>query len=282
MHANIGNREGSQLIDSPVGMIHCVREGKKAGPTLVFLHGNYFSLPIWDGWINHLKQDYNIIRLDLPGFGLSHPPRKKQYTDGGDLAAVKSVFDAYNIHKAHMIGTVLGGKTAYQFAAHHTDRTQSLTLINSAGLPNHAADPLKVTEIPDEVTQTILTSPETFLDQLFQGLKGPQGRIDRQLTVELTRLSSRPHAIKQIVKRMQEYTVGHAASTLAKITCPALIMHGTNNIQYSPSDTGIFDKMLRKSPRKTIHHYEGYGHLLPLESCHQALKDLQTFLVDNS
>jgi hypothetical protein len=51
--------------------IHYKDEGK--GPVLLLLHGICASLYTWDGWASELKKHYRIIRLDLPGWGLTGP-----------------------------------------------------------------------------------------------------------------------------------------------------------------------------------------------------------------
>ncbi len=51
--------------------IHYRDEGQ--GPVLVLLHGVASSLHTWDGWVEQLQPHYRIIRLDLPGHGLTGP-----------------------------------------------------------------------------------------------------------------------------------------------------------------------------------------------------------------
>lgn len=51
------------------------------GPTLILLHGVCASLHTWDGWTERLKDHYRIIRIDIPGFGLTGPaPDRSFYT----------------------------------------------------------------------------------------------------------------------------------------------------------------------------------------------------------
>ncbi|WND01624.1 alpha/beta hydrolase [Temperatibacter marinus] len=277
MHTNMGNREGSQLIDTPTGMIHVVREGNKKADTLVLIHGNYFGLAIWDSWVERLRDDFDIIRFDLPGFGLSHPPRSGQYTDHGDIDVIRTILSTFEISQAHFIGSVLGGKIAYQMAANYPQHVQSLTLINSAGLPHHAVSTAQPSPLPEDVKQTILSTPESFLEQVIAGYRGPQAKIDKRLAIELIKLSARPNTIKEILKRMESFIIGPAETTLAKVTCNSLLLHGTNNPHYKVSDVETFKKLLSNSKCKSI-SYDGYGHLLPLEKSEQSILDLESFL----
>ena len=40
---------------------------------IVLLHGTSASLHTWDGWTDALKGQRRVIRVDLPGFGLTGP-----------------------------------------------------------------------------------------------------------------------------------------------------------------------------------------------------------------
>ena len=51
--------------------VHYRDSGSKTVPALIFLHGFGSSLHTWDEWSKTLEQNYRVIRLDLPGFGLS-------------------------------------------------------------------------------------------------------------------------------------------------------------------------------------------------------------------
>ena len=50
--------------------------GPQDAPVLLFLHGFGSSLQTWDDWSAKLDPQYRVIRLDLPGFGLSDKPKK--------------------------------------------------------------------------------------------------------------------------------------------------------------------------------------------------------------
>ncbi|MDB4976969.1 MAG: alpha/beta hydrolase fold, partial [Myxococcaceae bacterium] len=63
--------ESSRYVEVDGKRFHYRIEG--SGPTLILLHGVMASLHTWDGWVEQLASSYRIIRLDLPGFGLSDP-----------------------------------------------------------------------------------------------------------------------------------------------------------------------------------------------------------------
>ena len=50
-------------------------EGRKTGPTLVFVHGWPDNLHVWDGVVEQLKDRYRIVRYDVRGAGRSEAPK---------------------------------------------------------------------------------------------------------------------------------------------------------------------------------------------------------------
>lgn len=47
------------------------------------LYGTGSSLHTWDGWVEALTDEFRVIRLDMPGFGLSGP-RESSHTVAGN------------------------------------------------------------------------------------------------------------------------------------------------------------------------------------------------------
>ena len=52
--------------------VHLRDEGPREDPLpIVLVHGTSASLHTWDGWVAALKDQRRVIRVDLPGFGLT-------------------------------------------------------------------------------------------------------------------------------------------------------------------------------------------------------------------
>ena len=60
-----------QTIDIDGLKVHYKETGLQDAPALLLLHGFGSSLQAWDDWSVKLEQKYRVIRLDLPGFGLT-------------------------------------------------------------------------------------------------------------------------------------------------------------------------------------------------------------------
>ena len=113
--------------------VHYRDEG--VGVPVVLIHGTASSLHTWDQWVQHLKPSYRVIRLDLPGFGLTGPDRAHRYEIEDDVALLTAFLARLEVEKVHLAGSSLGGRIAWQLALENPEKVSSLTLVNALGYP---------------------------------------------------------------------------------------------------------------------------------------------------
>ena len=98
---------------------------------LVLLHGFMENLTIWGDMETHLSEKFSLIKIDLPGHGLS-----KIYNEihTMELMAdeVKKVTDFLNIEKFHLLGHSMGGYVTLEFAEKFPEVLKSITLFFSS------------------------------------------------------------------------------------------------------------------------------------------------------
>jgi pimeloyl-ACP methyl ester carboxylesterase len=112
--------------------IHYRDEGQ--GPPLVLIHGSSSSLHTWDGWVAKLSTHRRIVRLDLPGYGLTGPAPDKDYTSLRYARVVVGLLDQLGVAQADVAGNSLGGRVALTLALEHPSRVRRLVLVDAAGL----------------------------------------------------------------------------------------------------------------------------------------------------
>lgn len=97
---------------------------------LVLLHGFMENLLIWKDMEVYLSKNFRLIKIDLPGHGLS-----KTYaeTHTMELMAekVKEVTDHLGLEKFHLLGHSMGGYTSLAFAEKFPEVLKSITLFFS-------------------------------------------------------------------------------------------------------------------------------------------------------
>ena len=104
---------------------------------LVLLHGFMENLTIWEDLEAHLSEKFHLIKIDLPGHGLS-----KVYAEihTMDLMSneVKKVTDSLKIEKFHLLGHSMGGYVTLAFAEKFPEVLKSMTLFFSTFLEDDA------------------------------------------------------------------------------------------------------------------------------------------------
>jgi len=104
-----------------------------AGEPLVLLHGLGESHVGWRPVIDALAAEYDVIALDLPGFGQSPQlPALVPPTAENLARVVRATLDELGVVEYHVAGYSLGARVAIQLAG--SDRVRSLTAIAPDGL----------------------------------------------------------------------------------------------------------------------------------------------------
>ena len=114
-------------------MLHYKRNG--SGPPLVLVHGFLGGIAEWDDLVAHFAPSFEMIAVDLPGFGGSASiPAPATLAGHADL--VVELLDALDIKRCTLLGHSLGSMIAQQFALDHGDRIERLMLYGAASTGN--------------------------------------------------------------------------------------------------------------------------------------------------
>src|SRR3954454_16580356 len=104
-----------------------------AGEPLVLLHPLGSSRRVWDPVIADLAEHFDVLAVDLPGFGDSDPVPAAVEPNPATLAEMLAAFlDDLDITTPHVAGNSLGGWVALEFAG--VRRGGSPALFGPAGL----------------------------------------------------------------------------------------------------------------------------------------------------
>ena len=123
----------SFFMDIGQARLHYIREGK--GPILFFLHGNPTWSFLYRNIIGALRESYDCIALDLPGFGLSKPPVHYGFTPEEHAALVAAFLNRADIRNACLIAHDWGGPIGLWAMLNTDNRLTALCLGNSWAWP---------------------------------------------------------------------------------------------------------------------------------------------------
>lgn len=121
---------------------------------LVLLHGFMENSSIWADMEGFLSKDFKLIKVDLPGHGLSEVKSSPQ-TMEMMADEVKATLDSLNLRAVHLLGHSMGGYVSLAFAEKYPEMLRSLTLFFSTALED------------DEEKKKIRTRSIEIIDKYF-------------------------------------------------------------------------------------------------------------------
>jgi pimeloyl-ACP methyl ester carboxylesterase len=113
-----------------ISELRYTRQG--SGEPLVLIHGIGHRRQAFDPIFAALAENYDVIAVDLAGFGESPGyPAGTPYTMDNAAADLSGNFEAWGIEKPHVVGNSLGGAIALELGARGLAR--SVTTLSPAG-----------------------------------------------------------------------------------------------------------------------------------------------------
>ena len=105
-----------------------------SGKPLVLLHGFGADKDNWNRIARYLIDDFDVIAIDLPGFGNSTKDIELNYDVQSQIDRLKLVTEALGLKKFHLAGNSMGGYIAGNFAVQYPESVESLWLISPFGV----------------------------------------------------------------------------------------------------------------------------------------------------
>jgi pimeloyl-ACP methyl ester carboxylesterase len=128
----------SRFIEVDGLLAHCQIVGK--GQPIILLHDAQSSLQTWAAWADTLSDKYQVISVDLPGFGLTGPHPMGSYSAFMYVGFLDSLSQKLGLNKFSLAGNGLGAQIAWQYAAEKPSRIDKLILLSKQNyLENNSA-----------------------------------------------------------------------------------------------------------------------------------------------
>lgn len=251
-----------------------------AGPAVVLLHGVCASLETWDGWVPYMKDQYRVIRLDIPGFGLTGPaPDKSMYTRDNAMEFLNAFITSLYISSCAMVGNSLGGYLSWNYALDHPDKVSKIILIDSVGYNQRFPWLISFASAPVIRPFARRMMPRFFFDAATRQVYGDKSKLTPQVQRRYFDLAMREGNKGAYVDIFTELKRRNQSPDLSKripdIKTPVLIMWGDKDewIPYTE-----IDKWKKDLPAATFITYPGAGHIPMEEIPAISVKDALAFL----
>ena len=94
--------DSSSFINIDGVNIHYTDEG--TGPVILLLHANYANLIDWKPWVKTLSPNYRIIRMDIPGHGLTEADPLNDYSMPRTVFLIERLISSLGIKQLSVVG----------------------------------------------------------------------------------------------------------------------------------------------------------------------------------
>ena len=265
----------SKFVEIEGMRIHYRDEG--AGSPLVLLHGFGSSLYTWDGWVRQLAGTRRLIRLDLPGFGLTGPAPDGDYRTERYVHVVAALLDRLGVERTDVAGNSMGGRTALMFALAHPERVRKLILVDAGGFAPMPPPPLfRLAQTPILGPWMILhVTPRFVVRRNLEGVYGDPSRLTDAVVDRYWTLARRAGNRGAMLARITGPPDPNLADRLGELKLPVLIQWGELDRWIPLSDARGFQRGIVGAELRV---YPGTGHV-PMEELPEATaRDADAFL----
>ena len=275
--------ESSDFIEIDGVNIHFAIDG--TGPDLLLLHANYANLIDWNPWVDQLKKHFRVIRIDIPGHGLTEADPSNDYSMQRTVFLLENFLNELEIDTLSIAGASLGGTTSLHYASQNPEKIDNLILVSPGALNPRVRGRSEPVTLPKPFEIIAHITPKIVTESLLKGGFGDPNNVTDELVVRWHDLLLREGQRDAQIARVNQYVSGNIDEVLSQIISPTLIMWGKKN-NVVPVDLAYEMKdMMKNSSRIEMIIYETGGHQLVqelgLQTGEDALKYLMKFYEDN-
>ncbi|MDF1763071.1 MAG: alpha/beta hydrolase [Oleibacter sp.] len=260
-------------------IMHYRDEG--SGPVVLMLHGEHSSLHVWDAWTDRLIRDFRVVRLDLPGHGLTGPD---DATDTYDLeymmGKVEAFMDRLGLDEVQMVGASYGGFITWNFALNHPERVERMILVDSTGYEQDLPSVLSYNTIPLVAGISSWTLPRGRVKNRMESMYANDDAITKENLVRTQELMLRKgnrSAFIDVARTMEDQLEdgNNESARIRYLETPTLVMWGESD-EWTP--TRIMRQFKVDLPNMQLVSYENVGHLPMEELPRQSARDAFYYL----
>lgn len=260
-------------------MVHYCDEGDPQAPVLLLIHGVMASLHTWDGWVSELSGHYRIIRVDIPGFGLSHALPAENFNPDFIAEWLEQFVRVLGLDSFSLAGNSLGGFISWNYAVRYSQRVDKLILIDPVAYEQRLPWVMRCVSHRFLNGMARSMAPRMIVDACVRRVYGRPERIGRDTFDRYFELLMHPGhrgAMVDVFRVFRAYN-GHpqVTTSMRLLKVPTLLMWGEKDAWVPPSHLSHW---LRDVPHAESVVYPDAGHI-PMEECPQeTAHDARAFL----
>ena len=265
----------SQFLRVAGVRLHLRDTGPRGAPAVVLLHGFGASLHTWEPWAQLLSADRRVIRFDLPGFGLTGPDPTGDYTDARSVEVLAALMDELGLPRASVVGSSMGGRIAWSFAAAEPERVDKLVLMAPDGFAGPGREYGKTPKVPFVARLIPYVLPERLLRPMLARAYGDPAVLTEEVYARYRDMLLAPGVRRAIVARVGQSVLADPEPILRRIRAPTLLVWGEKDALVPVRNAADYAKVL---PESDLVSFPDLGHVPQEEAPARSLEPVRAFL----
>ncbi|MCZ8253828.1 MAG: alpha/beta hydrolase [Hylemonella sp.] len=269
----------SDMIEVGVWRLHVRDSGTPPAhpraPPVLMLHGFGSSLHTWDAWAEELAPRHRVIRVDLPGSGLSPPDPTDNYSDTRTLELLITLLDQLGVERISVIGHSMGGRIAWTLAARYPARMHKLVLVAPDGFASPPFDYGQAVDVPAVLALMRYVLPRSVLKMNLKAAYAKPEALSEERLSRYHDLIRAPGARDAMLARLRQTVLVPPQPLLRQIQAPTLLLWGELDGVIPITNAGDY---LQAIPHSRLARLADVGHVPQEEAAQSTLLLLQEFL----
>ena len=266
----------SQFVEVAGMRLHIRDTGPRDGPAVLLIHGFGSSLHTWEAWAPLLENRFRMVALDLPGFGLTGPDPTGDYSDERSVAVLVALLDRLGIGQAAVVGSSMGGRIAWRFAAAEPARVSKLVLMAPDGFASFGREYGRSPErLPWLMRLLPYTAPKPLLERTMRNAYAVPGTLTDAVVERYHAMLLAPGVRRAILDRVLQTRLLQPEPILATIRAPVLLLWGERDGAVPATHAVNYEQALPDARTVIL---PGIGHVPMEEAPEASAQALRAFL----
>ena len=268
----------SHFINWRNAEIHYTVEG--TGFPILMVHGFGGSVRNFTKLTDSLKNEYRIVRIDLPGFGLSDMPELQKGETFINLYQdyMQFIIDTLDLDSMYLIGNSMGGMVAWNVAAFDSTHIKKMVLLNAAGYELDKIAKGATGKMSDKRMLYLFEKvlPLTFSEGAARKCFADGSKIDYGIVPQNNEMWNRQGNIQAAFALACSGSFPDSAN-ITKVSCPTLIIWGEQDEVVPVTHAQKFKRDIKNSQ---LIVYNPCGHVPMIEVPELLVPDLRKFFAE--
>jgi pimeloyl-ACP methyl ester carboxylesterase len=260
--------------------LHVIDEtGGSAAPAVMLLSSQWVNARSFARFAAVLTPQRRLIRVDLPGQGLTAPAPDGDHSAASYAALIAALVTELSLTSFVIVGTSFSAIPAVLYAATRPAGLAGLVLATASGLPRRAEGPSPNMAPPDPrlAVKRDGRRPLEFYEWKLRSLLA-RPLPDEELAThvqEAAAMNDLPGRESELDRRVKAHDSELMQRTLPLLRCPCLVQWSSDSTYLPPEMAAAIAELLPRRP--AVHVYPRTGHLLLIDAPEEVAHDVNRF-----